>query len=77
MDGDLMIVEVLINGVLLKPALINTNCEYYSIVDKNLVTELRLPRVKIPLKPITGFVKEKIKEPWVEIIEIIKFSINI
>ena len=77
MDGDLIIVEVLINGVFFKPALINTGCEYYSIVDKDLVTELRLPRVKIPLKPIISFIKENTKEPWVEIIKIIKFSINI
>ena len=41
----------------------NTDCEYYSIVDKDLVTKLRLPRVKILLKPITGFIKENIKEP--------------
>ena len=40
MDGDLIIVKVLINGVLFKPTLINTGYEYYSIVDKNLVTEL-------------------------------------
>ena len=46
-------------------------------MDKNLVIELRFPRVKIPLKPITGFVKENIKEPWVEITKIAKFSINI
>ena len=46
-------------------------------MDKDLVTELRLPRVKIPLKPITGFVKENIKEPGVETTEIVKFFINI
>ena len=56
---------------------INIGCECYSIVDKNLITELWLPRVKIPPKPITGFVKENTKEPWVEIIEIAKFSIDI
>ena len=39
--------------------------------------ELRLPLVKIPLKPITGFIKENIKEPWVEITKIVKFSIDI
>ena len=77
MDGDFITVEVLINGVLFKPALIDIGCKCYSIVDKNLVTELRLPRVKIPLKLIIGFIKENIKEPWVEIIEIIKFSIDI
>ena len=77
MDGDLITVEVLINRVLFKPALINTGCECYSIVDKNLITELRLPRVKIPLKPIISFIKENIKEPWVEIMEIAKFFINI
>ena len=63
MDGDSITVKVLINGVFFKPALIDTGCECYFIVDKDLVTELRLPRVKIPLKPIIGFVKENIKEP--------------
>ena len=77
MDGNLITVEVLINGVSFKSALIDTGCECYSIVDKDLVTELRLPRIKIPPKPITGFIKEKIKEPWVEIIKIAKFSIDI
>ena len=73
----LITVEVLINRVLFKPTLINTNCEYYSIVDTDLVTGLRRPCVKIPPKPIIGFIKENIKKPWVEIIEITKFSINI
>ena len=77
MDGDSITVEVLINGVFFKPVLINTGCECYFIVDKDLVIELRLPRVKIPFKPIISFVKENIKEPWVEIIEIAKFSIDI
>ena len=77
MDGNLIIVEILINGVLFKPALINTGYECYFIVDKDFIMELRLPRVKIPLKPIIGFVKENIKEPWVEITEIVKFFINI
>ena len=77
MDGNLITVEILINGVLFKPILINTDYKYYSIVDKDFITELRLPRVKIPLKPITGFIKENTKEPWVEIIEIAKFFINI
>ena len=77
MDSDLIIVSVLINRVLFTPTLMNIGYQYYSIVDKNFVTELRLPCVKIPLKPITGFVKENIKEPWVEIREIVKFSINI
>ena len=63
MDNDLITVKVLVNRVLFKPALINTGCECYSIMDKNLVTELRLPRVKISLKPIIGFIKENIKEP--------------
>ena len=62
MDNDLIIIKVWINGVLFKPVLINTGCECYFIVDKNLVTELRLPRVKIPLKPIISFIKENIKE---------------
>ena len=77
MDGDLITVEVLVNGVLFKPTLINTGCKCYSIVDKDFVTELRLPRVKIPPKPITDFIKKNTKEPWVEITEIVKFSINI
>ena len=77
MNSNLIIVKVLINGVLFKPALIDTGCKYYSIVDKNFIIELRLPRVKIPFKSITGFIKENIKEPWVEITEIVKFSINI
>ena len=46
-------------------------------MNKDLITELRLPRVKIPPKPIIGFIKENIKESWVEITEIIKFFINI
>ena len=77
MDSNSITVEILINGVLFKPALINTGYEYYFIVDKDFVTELRFPRVKIPLKPIIGFVKENIKEPWVEIMEIAKFFIDI
>ena len=77
MDSDLITVEVLINGVSFKPVLINIGCKCYFIVDKDFVIELRFPRVKIPLKPITGFIKENIKEPWVEIIEIAKFSIDI
>ena len=46
-------------------------------MDKDFITELRFPRVKIPLKPITGFIKENTKEPWVEITEIAKFFIDI
>ena len=46
-------------------------------MDKDLITELQLPRVKIPPKPIIGFIKENTEEPWVEIIKIIKFSIDI
>ena len=77
MDNNLITVEVLINKVLFKPVLINTDYKCYSIVDKDLITELRLLRVKIPLKLIISFIKENIKEPWVEIIEIVKFSIDI
>ena len=77
MDGNLITVEILINGVLFKPVLINTGCECYSIVDKDFIMELRFPRVKIPPKSITGFIKENTKEPWVEITEIVKFSIDI
>ena len=72
-----MTVKVLINRVLFKLTLINTGYKYYSIMVKNLVTELRLPRIKILPKPIIGFVKENIKEPGVEITKIVKFSINI
>ena len=46
-----------------KPALININYKYYSIVDKNFITELGFPRVKIPPKLITEFIRENIKEP--------------
>ena len=77
MNNNSITVEALINGVLFKPVLININYKYYSIVDKDLITELRLPRVKIPPKPITGFIKENTKEPWVKITEIAKFSIDI
>ena len=77
MDGDSITVEALINGVSFKSILIDTGCECYSIVDKDLITELRFPRVKIPPKPITGFIKKNTKEPWVEITEIAKFSIDI
>ena len=62
MDNNLIIVKVLINRISFKPALINTGCKYYSIMDKDLITELRFPRVKIPLKPITDFIKENTKE---------------
>ena len=63
MDGNSITVEILINGVSFKPTLINTSYKYYSIVDKDFITELQLPRVKIPLKLITGFIKENTKEP--------------
>ena len=75
--GDSITVKVLINGVSFKPTLINTGYEYYFIIDKDFIIKLRLPCVKIPFKLITGFVKENIKEPRVEITEIVKFSINI
>ena len=77
MDGDLITVKALINRVLFKPTLININCEYYFIIDKDLITELRFPRVKIPFKSIIYFIKQNIKEPWVEITKITKFSMNI
>ena len=77
MDSNLIIVEVLINSISFKPTWINTGCEYYSIVDKDLVTKLRFPRVKIPPKSITGFVKENTKEPGVKITKIVKFFIDI
>ena len=62
MDGDSITVEILISKVLFKFTLINIGCKYYSIVNKDFITELRLPRVKIPPKPITGFIKENTKE---------------
>ena len=62
-NGNSITVKTLINGVSFKPTLINTNYKYYSIVEKDLITELRLPRIKILLKPITGFIKENTKEP--------------
>ena len=77
MNSNLIIVKVLINRVLCKFMLTDTGYNCYSIIDKNFITELRLPRVKIPLKSITSFIKENIKEPWVEITEIMKFSIDI
>ena len=67
MNHNLIIVKVLINRVLFKPALINTSYKYYSIMDKDLIMELRLPRVKIPPKLIIAFIKEKTKKPWVKI----------
>ena len=76
-NNDLITVKVLINGVLFKPVLIDISYKCYSIVDKDFITELRFPRVKIPPKLIIGFIKENTKEPWVEIIKIIKFSIDI
>ena len=77
MDSNSIIVKVLINRVLFKSALINISCKCYSIMDKDFITELRFPRVKIPPKVITGLIKENTKEPWVEITEIVKFFINI
>ena len=59
MDNDLITVEILINRVLFKLVLINIGCKCYSIVDKDFVTKLQFPRVKIPPKPITGFIKKK------------------
>ena len=61
MDGNSITVEVLINKVSFKPALINTNYKYYSIINKDLITELRLPRVKIPPKPIISFLRKTLK----------------
>ena len=63
MDSNSITVKILINKVSFKPALINTGYKCYFIIDKDLVIELRLPRIKIPPKPITGFIKESIKEP--------------
>ena len=76
-NSDLKTVKVLINKVLFKLILINTNYKYYSIINKNLITKLQLLYIKIPPKSITGFIKENTKEPGVEIIKIVKFFINI
>ena len=77
MDSNSIIIKILINRVLFKLILINIGYKYYSIMDKDFIMELQLPRVKIPLKLITGFIKENTKEPWVKITEIAKFSIDI
>ena len=63
MDNNSITVKTFINRISFKPILINTGYKCYSIVDKDLITELRLPRIKIPPKPITGFIKENTKEP--------------
>ena len=75
MDGNFITVEVLINGVLFKAVLINISCECYFIMDKDFITELRFLHIKILRKPILGFIKENIKELWVEITEIRNFSL--
>ena len=77
MHSSLITIEILINRILFETVLINTGYKYYSIINKDLVIELRFPRVKILPKPVTGFIKENIKELKVEIIKIIKFFINI
>ena len=77
MDSNLITVEILINKVLFKLTLINTGYECYFIMDKDPIMELRFPRVKILPKFIISFIKENIKEPWVEIMEIVKFFIDI
>ena len=61
MDSDLIIVEILINGVLFKPVLINTGYKYYFIMNKDFIIELRLSRIKIRLKSITGFIKKVLR----------------
>ena len=65
------------NKVLFKSLLINISYKYYSIMDKDLIIELQLPREKIPSKPVTRFINENIKEPGVEITKILKFCIDI
>ena len=77
MDGNSIIVKVLINKVLFEPILVNIGYKYYFIMDKDFIIELWLPCVKIPLKSIIGFVKENHKEPRVEIIKTIKFFSDI
>ena len=64
-------------SVLFKSMFINISYKYYSIMDKNFIMELRFLYVKILLKSIAGFIKENTKEPWVEIIKIIKHFIGI
>ena len=63
MDGNSITVKILINRVLFKFILINTGYKCYSIMNKDFITELQFPRIKIPPKPITGFIKENTKEP--------------
>ena len=63
MDNNLIIVEVLINGILFKPALINTGYEYYSIVNQDLITELRLPRVKSRLNRSRALLRKILRNP--------------
>ena len=77
MDNNLITVKVLINGVSFKLRLFNTGNKYYSIINKNFIIKLRLPRIKIPPKLIISFVKKNIKEPGVKITKIAKFFINI
>ena len=69
--------EILINRVLFTSVLINTSYKYYFILNKDFITELKIPRVRIPLKPVMGFIKKNTKEPGVEITKIAKFSNNI
>ena len=77
MDNDLITVEILINKVLFIFILISIDYKYYSIINKDFIIELRLLYIKIPPKPITWFIKENTKEPWVKITKITKFSIDI
>ena len=63
MDNNSITVETLINGVSFKPALINTGYECYSIVDKDLITELRLPRVKSRLNRLQALLKKTLRNP--------------
>ena len=58
MDNNLIIVKILINAVSLKFMLINTSYDCYFVMDKDLITELRLSRVKILPKLITGFIRK-------------------
>ena len=45
MDNNWITVKKLINKVSFELILIDTDCEYYYIVNKDLITELQLPRV--------------------------------
>ena len=57
MNSDLLTVKVLINKILFKFILINPGYKCYSIMNKDFIIKLRLPRIKIPPKLIISFIK--------------------